>query len=229
MSNKGLLMLEIIIAIDGYSGTGKSSTAKAVSKHFGYKYLDSGAMYRSVALSCIQRNIDISDENEVTALAEKIEIGFNKLGNVFINGNEVTQEIRSMEVNNAVSVVSQYKGVRAAMVQQQRQLSKDEGVVMDGRDIGTVVFPDAELKVFMTASPEVRADRRQKELHQKGVDENLSDILKNLVERDEMDSNRVESPLKKANGVIVIDTSDLKFADQVSEIVLLAEKIINEG
>jgi cytidylate kinase len=219
-------MSGIIIAIDGYSGTGKSSTAKAVAKHFGYKYLDSGAMYRSVALACLQRNIDIYQEDMVNTMANSIEIGFDHKGAVFMNGSEITHEIRSMAVNNAVSVVSRYKEVREAMVKQQRQLSQNQGVVMDGRDIGTVVFPNADLKIFMTASPQVRALRRKHELAQNGVQEELSNILKNLLDRDEMDSNREESPLVKAVGAFEIDTSDIDFVEQVSKIVELAENRI---
>ncbi|MEQ8240238.1 MAG: (d)CMP kinase [Cyclobacteriaceae bacterium] len=219
-------MSGIIIAIDGYSGTGKSSTAKAVAKHFGYKYLDSGAMYRSVALACIQKGIDIKNEEQVDAVANNIEIGFNEKESVFIDGIEITNQIRSMAVNNAVSVVSQYKGVREAMVKQQRQLSKNQGVVMDGRDIGTVVFPNADLKIFMTASPKVRAMRRQQELAQNGVNEELSNILKNLLDRDQMDSNRQESPLVKADEAYEIDTSDIEFEEQVFKIIELAEKRI---
>jgi len=214
----------MIIAIDGYSGTGKSSTAKSIAAYFGYKYLDSGAMYRSVALACLKEKINISEEHAVTNIAETIDISFGLHGEVFVDEINVTDDIRSMEVNNSVSQVSSYKAVRNAMVQQQRRLSQNQGVVMDGRDIGTVVFPNADLKIFMTASAEIRAERRQKELLDKGINETLIEIKKNLIARDEMDSSRKESPLVKAPGAIELDTSNIKFEDQVSRIIELVEQ-----
>jgi len=222
-------MCDLIIAIDGFSGTGKSSTAKMVAKYFKFKYLDSGAMYRSVALACINKKVNILDEQKVQYVAKSINISFDNQNNVFLDNEIVTDEIRTMEVNNAVSQVSKYKGVRTAMVEQQRRLSVNSGVVMDGRDIGTVVFPNADIKVFMTASPQVRAERRLKELANKGIKENLVDIKRNLLERDEKDSNRKESPLKKAEGAVEIDTSNISFDDQVSQIISLVERKSNEG
>jgi CMP/dCMP kinase len=225
-------MRKIVIAIDGYSGCGKSSTAQAVAKRLGYTYVDSGAMYRAVTLYFLENNVDITDEVAVKrALGEihltfEIQDGKNAL---VLNGRHLDHEIRTAEVNAMVSPVSTLVDVRREMVRQQQRMSTGKGIVMDGRDIGTVVFPDAELKIFMTASIEVRAARRQLELSERGIPSSLEVILVNLAERDRIDSTRSEGPLRKANDAIEIDTSDLTFDGQVNKIVEQAERIIHAG
>ncbi len=226
-------MRKIIIAIDGHSGCGKSTTAKAVAKILNYRYIDSGAMYRAATHYFIQKHIDIRSPERVLEALQKINIQFQTRDSgesqMLLNGKFAEEFIRSMQVNEKVSEVSTISSVRRAMVNQQRRMGEDKGIVMDGRDIGTVVFPDAELKIFMTASSEVRALRRQKELKEKGINEELSVISQNLHRRDEIDSTRLDSPLKKANDAVEIDTTDLTFDDQVDKIVKLAEHIIYES
>ena len=221
-------MKKITIAIDGFSGTGKSSTAKEVAKQLAYTYIDSGAMYRACTLYFLDKNIDPRDENQVVAALGSVEISFQN-GHILLNGLDVSDEIRTMRVNDHVSEISASLKVRNAMVNQQRMIGDASGIVMDGRDIGTVVFPEADLKVFMTANSKVRAQRRQAELEKKGVFEELSVIESNLLKRDQMDSSREESPLKKAEGAIEIDTSNINFKTQVQEIVSLAKSILYEG
>ncbi|MEQ8473308.1 MAG: (d)CMP kinase [Marinoscillum sp.] len=218
-------MGKIIIALDGFSGTGKSSTAKEVARALDYLYIDSGAMYRAVTLYFLNEAVDWNEQASVSNALANITITFH--GNeIFLNGENVSMEIRTMRINENVSAVSAIKSVRESMVAQQQRIGRDKGIVMDGRDIGTVVFPKAELKVFMTANPRVRAERRQKELAQKGIDEKLHVIQENLLERDQKDSSRTESPLIKADGAVEIDTSGLTFDDQVHKIVSLAKEII---
>lgn len=224
-------MQKIVIAIDGYSGCGKSSTAKAVAKILGYTYIDSGAMYRAATLFFLQHQVDLSDGEAIDKALKHIEISFHTdpetgLQETYLNGKNVEQEIRSMEVSDFVSEVSKIKEVRKELVSQQQQLGKAKGVVMDGRDIGTVVFPDAELKVFMTADLEIRARRRQKELIDKGQEVTLEEIIRNLAERDKIDSTRAESPLFRAEDAVDVDTSYLEFDDQVKKIVELANEKI---
>ncbi|MEP0368325.1 MAG: (d)CMP kinase [Cyclobacteriaceae bacterium] len=221
-------MTRINIAIDGYSGTGKSSTAKAVAKALSYTYIDSGAMYRATTLYFIRQAIDIQNSASVSKALVELKLTFEG-SEICINSENVESFIRSMEVNEKVSHVAALRDVRVEMVRQQQAMGKDKGVVMDGRDIGTVVFPDAELKVFMTANADVRAQRRMEELSQKGISEELSVIKNNLLERDKIDSSREESPLIKANDAIEVDTSDLTFEGQVSKIVKLAKAKINEN
>ncbi|WP_194777055.1 (d)CMP kinase [Pararhodonellum marinum] len=223
-------MGKIVIAIDGFSGCGKSSTAKLVAKSLNYTYIDSGAMYRAATLHFLQRNISLSNPKEVQAGLDSLKISFHTHhGNqeTCLNGINVEEEIRTMKVSEKVSEVSKLKAVREELVAQQQALGKHKGVVMDGRDIGTVVFPDAELKIFMTADLEVRAARRQKELLERGQMVPLEEISRNLAERDHMDSTRKESPLVKALDAFELDTSHLHFDDQVKIIVDMAnEKIL---
>lgn len=226
-----LRMNKINIAIDGLSGCGKSSTAKAVAKTLGYKFIDTGAMYRSVTLYMLDHQVDLNDSAQVNAALENIKIDFQynpdtQKNETFLNEQNVEEEIRSMRVAGHVSEVAAIKEVRVAMVRQQQQMGKDRGVVMDGRDIGSVVFPDAELKVFMTASTEVRARRRQAELAEKGQHVELNEVINNLEERDRIDSTRKESPLIKVDDAVEIDTSDLKFEDQVQKVLDLAQQRI---
>ncbi len=220
-------MSEIIIAIDGHSATGKSSTAKIVAKHLGYIYLDSGAMYRATTLYFLNDKIDLGNAAQIKEALEELTIEFRKDENglplTFLNGENVEEKIRSMEISSNVSKVSAIKAVRVAMVEQQRKLGENKGIVMDGRDIGSVVFPNAELKIFMTASAKVRAERRQKELAEKGQKISFEEILKNVVDRDEQDSTRKESPLIKVEDAIEIDNSIMSFDEQVKQIIELAE------
>lgn len=224
-------MSKINIAIDGLSGCGKSSTAKAVASALGYTFIDSGAMYRAVTLYLINEAVDLNDTKAVEAALEeiKIEFRFNKeLGKseTFLNQQNVEEEIRKLYVAEKVSQVAAIRSVRVAMVRLQQAMGKHKGVVMDGRDIGSVVFPDAELKVFMTASTEVRARRRRAELEAKGEEVSLEEIIHNLEERDRIDSSRAESPLTRVAEAIEIDTSDIAFETQVEKVLNLAtEKI----
>ncbi|MBO3700672.1 (d)CMP kinase [Roseivirga sp. E12] len=226
-------MSKINIAIDGLSGCGKSSTAKAVAKSLYYKFIDTGAMYRAVTLYFIQHKIDLSNHEEVVEALSNIQIDFefnqeSQKNETILNQQNVEQEIRKMYVSEMVSPVSAIKEVRVAMVAQQQEMGRHKGVVMDGRDIGSVVFPDAELKVFMTASTAVRAKRRQEELAEKGETVALDDIIENLESRDHQDSTRAESPLIKVEDAIEIDTSDLRFDDQVQKVLNLAESRIEK-
>jgi len=220
-------MSKINIAIDGLSGCGKSSTAKAVAKALHYKFIDTGAMYRAVTLYFIQKDIDLTNHDQVMQALSEIQIDFefnqkSQKNETILNQQNVEEEIRKMDVSQKVSPVSAIKEVRVAMVAQQQEMGKYRGVVMDGRDIGSVVFPDAELKVFMTASTEIRAKRRKEELAAKGEIVDLKDIIENLESRDHQDSTRAESPLIKVEDAIEIDTSDLKFENQVQKVLDLA-------
>jgi CMP/dCMP kinase len=224
-------MQKIVIAIDGFSGCGKSSTAKALAKILGYTYIDSGAMYRAATLHFLNHKVNLGNIKDVLKHLNEIKISFEynpETGRqeTFLNGMNVEDEIRSMRVSDHVSEVSKIKEVREELVFQQQKLRENKGVVMDGRDIGTVVFPEAELKVFMTADLTIRAKRRLKELQEKGQEVTLDEIVRNLAERDEVDSTRKESPLLMANDAVELDTSQLDFDDQVNKIVEFAENRI---
>lgn len=224
-------MQRIVIAIDGYSGCGKSSTAKAVAGILDYTYIDSGAMYRAATLHFLNNHVTLTNPKEVKKNLENLRISFHpnpETGkqDTFLNGINVEDEIRSMKVSEYVSEVSKIKEVRSALVAQQQHLGRKKGVVMDGRDITTVVFPEAELKIFMTADLNIRAERRQKELLEKGELVALDKIVQNLAERDQIDSTRKESPLLKAGDAVELDTSQLDFDEQVNLIVALAKKRI---
>jgi len=221
-------MRKITVAIDGYSGTGKSSTAKLVAKQLGYTYVDTGAMYRAITLLMLQQHVNLDEPQEIIEVL-KIEPKLNfSSQRIQLNGLDVEDLIRSGEVNQQVSKVSAISEVRKLLVSQQRIMGENKGVVMDGRDIGSVVFPNAELKVFMTADPKVRAERRQLELKQKGIIESLDSILANLLVRDQLDSTREDSPLVQVDDAIEIDTSNLTLNQQVERIVELAKGIIDE-
>ena len=228
MPYQRLLMKQIIIALDGYSGTGKSSTAKEVAKALGYTYIDSGAMYRATTFYFLENEIDVNDIEQVNQALNQIKISFSD-NHVLLNGVDISDEIRTMRINENVSMVSAIKEVRVAMVSQQQQIGEERGIVMDGRDIATVVFPDAELKVFMIANADVRAERRQRELAEKGIHDELNVIKLNLLDRDKIDSSRAESPLKKADDAVEVDTSYLTFDEQVHKIVELAKDVIHAG
>lgn len=222
-------MQKITIAIDGFSSTGKSTVAKQLAKHLGYIYVDSGAMYRAVTLYTMQNGWIDKDHFDVVALVSNlsnVEISFKfnpNLGfaEVYLNGKNVEKQIRTLEVSSYVSKVAAIPEVRYQLVKQQHQMGKDKGVVMDGRDIGTVVFPNAELKLFMTASAETRAQRRYDELIERGDNITFEDVLKNVRERDYIDSNRENSPLVKAEDAIEIDNSNLTLDQQFEKILNL--------
>ena len=224
-------MSKIVIAIDGYSGCGKSSTAKAVAKALGFTYIDSGAMYRAVTLHVLNHYLTPSNPQDVAKGLKTLEISFHlnpdtQKQETYLNGINVEDDIRTMRVSERVSEVATLKSVRQELVAQQQRLGKKKGVVMDGRDIGSVVFPDAELKIFMTADLETRAARRQQELLEKGDLVDLEEIKSNLAERDRIDSSRAESPLIKVSDAVEIDTTHLTFDEQVAQIVQLAKEVI---
>ena len=221
-------MKKLIIALDGHSGCGKSSTAKAVAAKLNYAYLDTGAMYRSVTLYFIENQIDISKNEEVTQALQNIKIHFaynieKTRHETFLNGKMVEDEIRKLYVANKVSPVSAISAVRQFLVAQQQEIGEQKNIVAEGRDIGTVVFPNAELKIFMTAQVKERAARRQKELQAKGETIQLNAIIQNIEERDQLDSSREDSPLLKAKDAIIIDTTHLNFEEQVGKIIALAQ------
>lgn len=222
---------KINIAVDGYASCGKSTIAKELAKHFGYVYIDSGAMYRAVTLYFLQNNIDLNNAVEVENALRHISISFlpdpqTGYSNTYLNGIQVEQLIRNREVSNLVSKVSAIASVRHFLVAQQQAMGLQKGVAMDGRDIGTVVFPNAELKLFMTADIEVRTQRRYAELQAKNMEQTFEEIKHNLLTRDHLDSTRAESPLRKADDAIVIDNSGLSPAEQMEMVIKLTEKTI---
>ena len=222
-------MKKIIIAIDGFSSCGKSTLAKQLAKSLGYIFIDSGAMYRAITLYFLQNNIDLTDKTAVASAIRQIDLHFifnEKSGKseIFLNNKNVEQEIRSMEVSDKVSDVAALEQVRTFAVAAQQKMGEQKGIVMDGRDIGTTVFPKAELKIFMTASIEVRTQRRYQELAAKDTTITLDDVKKNLEKRDLMDSTRKISPLQKADDAIVLDNSHLTPEQQLSIALRWVEK-----
>ncbi|MCB0466324.1 MAG: (d)CMP kinase [Aequorivita sp.] len=224
-------MQKITIAIDGYSSTGKSTVAKQLADYLGYVYVDSGAMYRAVTLYAMQNGIISKNNFDIDKLKESlssIHLKFKKESNwnkahIFLNGKDVENEIRNLEVSEFVSPIATIHEVRVKLVAQQQQMGLEKGVVMDGRDIGTVVFPNAELKIFMNASAQERAQRRYKELLERGDAISFEDILKNIQERDHIDTTREDSPLRKAKDAIEIDNSEMNLEDQFHVVLQLAK------
>ncbi|MCX7954612.1 MAG: (d)CMP kinase [Bacteroidales bacterium] len=217
------LLTDIIIAIDGYSSAGKSTLARALANILNYTHIDSGAMYRAVTLFCIRNKILINnffDANKFTLLSSFINLYFKKnndnLNIIYLNDENVDEEIRKPYVSEVTSIVSQFKEVRNFILEIQREMGKNKRIVMDGRDIGTVVFPQAEFKIFVTASLDVRAKRRLLELQQKGINMSYEEVLKNIKERDYMDSHREIAPLKKPNDAILLDNSYMTKEEQLS-------------
>lgn len=209
-----------VIAIDGYSSCGKSTVARAVARELGLRYIDSGAMYRAVTLYFLQNNIPL-DKSDYSAELDAIHIRFKVhpdtgYSDVFLNGKDVSNAIRSMEVSDQVSHVSTLKAVRTKMVQLQQQMKGEGGLVMDGRDIGTTVFPDADVKIFMTADPEIRAVRRFHELNANGTSISLEEVRNNINSRDFEDTHRTESPLRQAADAVVLDNSHLNYDEQLA-------------
>ncbi|WLD24850.1 (d)CMP kinase [Flavobacterium dauae] len=228
-------MKKITIAIDGHSSTGKSTLAKQLAKALNYIYVDTGAMYRAVTLYAIQQNFISETYFYTDKLIESLnqiylsfkfndDLGFAE---IYLNDENVDDKIRSIEVSNFVSKIAAVSEIRTKLVQQQKKYGIDKGVVMDGRDIGTVVFPDAELKIFMTASAEIRAQRRFLEMQEKNMNVSFDEVLKNVVERDKIDSTRKDSPLIVAENAVVIDNSNLTREEQFNMILDLAQKTIN--
>ena len=214
-------MKQIIVAIDGYSSCGKSTIAKALAKYAGYTYVDTGAMYRATALYAQRAGLSNNLE-KITPLLDNIQIGFiltTEGQHVTLNGEDVEAYIRTLEIGNLASQISTIKEVRAFLVAQQQAMGKKKGIVMDGRDIGTVVFPNAELKLFLTASPEVRAERRFKELLAKGEKPVFEDVLRDTNDRDYRDTHRAESPLRQADDAVVVDNSNMTREEQMEYII----------
>jgi cytidylate kinase len=225
-------MSKITVAIDGYSSCGKSTLAKALAQRLNYNYIDTGAMYRSVTLYCLRNEIISNskiDLPKLLASLDEITVSFvyntlTKTSEVFLNGEHVEREIRKMEVANNVSAVSSIKEVREKMVAIQREMGKHKGVIMDGLDIGTHVFPDAELKLFMTADNDVRTQRRLDELSSKGEYHSFEDVKQNLLKRDHDDTHRKENPLRQAKDAVILDNTDINKEEQLEFVI----KLIND-
>lgn len=223
-------MEQIVIAIDGYSSCGKSTLAKRLARELNYIYVDTGAMYRAVTLYFLDHQVDYHNPKAVESALSQIDISFeqrNGENHTILNGVNVEQDIRTLRVSREVSPVAAISAVRRAMVAQQRKMGAQKGVVMDGRDIGTVVFPDAELKLFVTADVEERTDRRYKELRLRGEQISRASVQENLEERDRIDSSRSDSPLRQAADAIVLDNSNLNQDEQAEVALELVHQIIN--
>ena len=224
---------KIVIAIDGFSSCGKSTFAKAIARRLGYIFIDTGAMYRAVTLYALEHGAirsGIVDEDAVVRLLDQIAITFRfnperGASDIYVNGNLVEGKIRTIEVSNCVSRVSSIRQVREKLVAMQQAMGRQRGVVMDGRDIGTTVFPDAELKIFVTASPEIRAQRRYDELRAKGEEAGFDEILENVKQRDYIDQNREVSPLRKADDALLLDNSHMTISQQKEWLATQFEKV----
>ncbi|MBE6221158.1 MAG: (d)CMP kinase [Rikenellaceae bacterium] len=230
------LTKKIVIAIDGFSSCGKSTFAKAIAARLGYIFIDTGAMYRAVTLCAINQGAvseDLVNEQAVVALLDGVDISFKfnserEASDVYVNGECVEDQIRSIEVSNCVSRISSIREVREKLVALQQQMGRDRGVVMDGRDIGTVVFPDAELKIFMTADAKVRAERRYAELTAKGDKVTMEEILENVISRDKADMTRAISPLRQAEDAVVLDNSYMSVEEQMEWFMERYESLVKE-
>lgn len=219
---------KLIVAIDGFSSCGKSTIAKALAKYAGYTYVDTGAMYRAIGLYALRHHL--TDDASIIASLNQIEVGFilvDGAQHVTLNGEDIEPLIRTLEVGNTASRISQIKEVRAFLVAQQQKMGEAKGIVMDGRDIGTVVFPNAELKFFLTASPEVRAQRRFDELVEKGEKPDYQAVLADVNDRDYRDTHRAESPLRQAEDAVVVDNSNLTREEQMEKIIALFNDKLN--
>ena len=215
-----ILSNKIVVAIDGYSSCGKSTIAKALAKYAGYTYVDTGAMYRAVALYALRNSLSISNlQSQISNINISFALQPDGSQHTLLNGEDVESQIRTLEVGNMASQVSPIREVREFLVAQQQAMGRNKGIVMDGRDIGTVVFPDAELKLFLTASPEVRAQRRYDELRAKGENPVYEEVLADVNDRDYRDTHRAESPLRQAPDAIVIDNSSLTPDQQLQKVI----------
>ena len=217
-------MKKLVVAIDGPAAAGKSTVAKMVAKKIGATYIDTGAMYRAVTYFALSQNIDPKDESAVVSLLPKLKLDIKEDERIFLNGTDVTKKIRSIEVNDNVSYVASYKDIRLALVDIQRKMSESISVVMDGRDIGTYVLPNADIKIFQVASVGTRALRRYKENISKGIQCELEDIEIGLKKRDHIDSTRTFAPLKPADDSIVLDTSNLSIEEAVDAVIEIIKK-----
>lgn len=215
----------VVIAIDGPAGAGKSTIARRIAARLGFVYIDTGAMYRAVGLWALREGVNLQDRQRVEELARQARIQFEAGSNrVLLNGAEVTEAIRTPEASSAASIVSVYGGVRRAMVEEQRRMGSEASVVMEGRDIGTVVFPEADVKIYLDAAPEVRAERRRRELEERGHSAEIEEVAAELAERDARDRSRPEAPLMQAPDAVYVDTSELSI-EEVEELVL---KLVRE-
>ncbi len=221
------------IAIDGPSGAGKSTIARAAAKHFGFIYVDTGAIYRTVGLAAYRGGVDRRDESAVEVLLPQLEIAmrYTDAGeqHMYLNGEDVTALIREPEISICASDVAALPAVRAFLMELQRRMARENSVIMDGRDIGTVVLPDAEVKIFLTASAEARARRRLLELEQKGMKQSFDEVLRDIKYRDEQDSHRAAAPLKKAEDAIAVDTSELSFDESLELVVKIIRQKLGIG
>lgn len=220
---------KIAVAVDGPAGAGKSSISKIVAKKLGYLYIDTGAMYRSVTWAVLHNHIDVNNQKAVEALLPELDLTMEASDDsckVFIAGQDVTDFIRTPQVNNAVSIVASYKGVRQYLVERQRLMAEAGGVILDGRDIGSVVLPNAELKIYLTASVEARAMRRYLEVKGTVNEQTLEDIKDSVMQRDDMDKNRKESPLIQVEDAVLVDSSEMTFDETVEHILHLIQERI---
>lgn len=208
-----------VVAIDGPAGSGKGTVTKLVGEKLGLVYIDTGATFRCVALDMLQKNIKIEEENKIEDMLEKIDIDMKKDGKIFLNGEEVTTRIRENDVNEFVSQISTLKIVRNKLLKIQRNIADGKNVIIEGRDIGTVVFPDADVKIYLDASAEERANRRVKQNEEKGIETSYEEVLKNIIDRDKRDSTREIAPLKKAEDAIYIDSTNMTIEEVGAEIV----------
>ena len=222
------MMKKINIAIDGPSAAGKSTISKKVAKNLNYIHLDSGAMYRSAAYKALKENIDLTDEEKLVKMLQKTTIQLTVDGRVLLDNEDVSKEIRTEQISMSASLISKLSGVREILVAEQRKMALDKGYIMDGRDIGTVVLKDAEVKIFLTASVEARARRRYLQDKEAGMDVSLEVLKEEIEKRDYQDTHREVSPLKKADDAIVVDSSDLSIDEVVSEILDIINKKVME-
>lgn len=221
--------MKLNIAIDGPSAAGKSTIARRLARECDYIHLDTGAMYRCIAYKALNQGVALDDEAALESLIDQTEIRLTPQGQVFLDGEEMKDKIRSDAVSMAASQVSSWKIVRQKLVERQQKMARDKGVVMDGRDIGTVVLPDAEIKIFLTASPQARAQRRFLENQQKGISSDYQQLVAEIAQRDKQDTERVNSPLRQAEDAVGIDTSEMTIDEVVAAIQRLVEEKMKEG
>lgn len=219
-----MLKVSFVVAIDGPAGSGKGTITKLVGERLGLIHIDTGATFRCVALNMLQEGIGLEEEDKIKELLDHIDINMKENGEVFLNGEEVTKKIRENDVNDFVSPVSVIKIVRDKMLEIQRKIAQGKNVIMEGRDIGTVVFPNANVKIYLDASPEERAKRRVKQNQEKGIETSYDEVLKNIIDRDRRDSTREVAPLKRAEDAIYIDSTHMKVEEVVEEIVKIVEE-----
>ena len=215
--------MSFVVAIDGPAGSGKGTITKLVGDKLGLINIDTGATFRCVALNMLNENIKIEEEDKIKQMLEKINIEMQEDGKIFLNGTEVTNRIRENDVNNFVSPISTIRIVREKLLHIQRNIAKDKNVIIEGRDIGTSVFPNADVKIYLDASPEERAKRRQKQNEEKGIESTFEEVLKNIIDRDKRDSSREISPLKQAEDAVYVDTTNLTIEEVVNTIIKIIQ------